>query len=176
MLIMRQEKSQIELQHETSIQKLNQFESQNTKLVYERKNLIKSLEQKIAHLEEELAAKSKDVNDLQKEIDILRENSASHVSLLHQNTASNLSELDDLRTKLSLAEEIRLKETQIISQLRLDNQILHTKYQESKQRALDANKSSEERIKENRLELEGKLEKMKNKMVSCDYHFLFFVF
>ncbi|KAM7347652.1 mushroom body defect isoform 2-T2 [Cochliomyia hominivorax] len=164
LLTMRQEKSQIELQHETSIQKLNQFESQNTKLVYERKNLVKSLEQKISHLEEELSSKTKEVVDLQKEIQLLKENTETNASLLHKNTAANLSELEDLRTKLSLAEEIRQKEQQIVAQLRLDNQILHTKYQESKQRALDASKMSEERIKENRLELEGKLEKMKNKM------------
>ncbi|TMW47431.1 hypothetical protein DOY81_007488 [Sarcophaga bullata] len=164
MLIIRQEKSQIELQHETSMQKLTEFESENTKLLSERKNLIISLEERIAHLEDELTAKTKEVVDLQKEIQVLKENSKEHASKIQEHTTNNLTQLEDLRIKLSQAEEIRRKEEEIISQLRLDNKILHTKYQESKQRALDAERSSDERIKENRLELEGKLEKMKNKM------------
>lgn len=172
-LVMRQEKSQIEHQHETFIKNISKSVLQNAIIVNENENL-KSLKQAIADLEAELALKSRKFCDLVNEIKNHKTNSEDENYATQENTFANLKELKDLRTKISLAEDLHLKDQQIISQLRLDNQILHTKYQESKQRALDVSKTSEERIKDNRLELEGKLEKMKNKMVSYFYYFAVF--
>ncbi|XP_073830569.1 mushroom body defect isoform X2 [Musca autumnalis] len=164
LLVIRDEKSRVQVEHETSTLKLKDLESQNDHLLCERRNLVTTLESRIATLEEQLSIKCKEVNELQHEIQTLRESSESNSSLLQQNVTANNSELEQLRERLSSADDALQKEQQIVAQLRLDNQILHTKYQESKQRVLDATKNSEERIKENRLELEGKLEKMKNKM------------
>ncbi|XP_075156047.1 mushroom body defect isoform X2 [Haematobia irritans] len=164
LLQIKEEKSQAETLNETTTLKLKDLETQNDHLQSERKNLIKTLEIRIATLEKDLSSKTNEVETLQTEIKTLRENSESNSANLRQAATITESELDQLRAKISKADEALQKEQQIIAQLRLDNQILHTKYQESKQRALDATKQSEERIKENRLELEGKLEKMKNKM------------
>ncbi|XP_061392877.1 centromere-associated protein E [Musca vetustissima] len=165
LLVIRDEKSRVIVEHETSTLKLRDLETQNDNLLHERKNLVTTLESRIASLEEQLSTKCKEVDNLQHEIQTLRESSETNSSLLlQQHSAVNHSELEQLRERLSTADDALQKEQQIVAQLRLDNQILHTKYQESKQRVLDATKNSEERIKENRLELEGKLEKMKNKM------------
>ncbi|XP_013118955.2 golgin subfamily B member 1 isoform X1 [Stomoxys calcitrans] len=164
LLAMRDEKSQFETQHETSSLKLKDLEIQNDHLLHEHKNLVTTLESRIATLEENLGSKCQEVEVLQQEIQTLRDNSESHSAVLQQAATISETELQQLRMKISQTDEFLQKEQQITAQLRLDNQILHTKYQESKQRALDATKNSEERIKENRLELEGKLEKMKNKM------------
>uniref|UniRef100_A0A1I8N206 Uncharacterized protein n=1 Tax=Musca domestica TaxID=7370 RepID=A0A1I8N206_MUSDO len=165
LLVIRDEKSRVQSEHETSTLKLRNLVSQNDHLISERKNLVTTLESRIATLEQQLTTKCKEVDDLQHEIQTLRECSESNSSLLQQQSAiANHSEVEQLRERLSSADDALQKEQQVVAQLRLDNQILHTKYQESKQRVLDATKSSEERIKENRLELEGKLEKMKNKM------------
>ncbi|XP_054731016.1 uncharacterized protein LOC129239516 isoform X2 [Anastrepha obliqua] len=149
MCALKEEKVQIETEHLYTCAKLKEYEINNDNLRSERDEKVLTLEAEAEQLRKELCRKTEEISTLQCERDSLR-NGNKEESV----------EVVQLRERLLVAEALAESEKKANTQLRIDNQIFQAKYQEIKQRL----QASEERIKENRLEMEGKLEKMKNKM------------
>ncbi|XP_053948709.1 GRIP and coiled-coil domain-containing protein 2 isoform X2 [Anastrepha ludens] len=149
MCALKEEKVQIETEHLYTCAKLKEYEINSDNLRSERDEKVLTLEAEAEQLRKELCRKTDEISTLQGERDSLR-NGNKEESV----------EVVQLRERLHVTEALAESEKKANAQLRIDNQIFQAKYQEIKQRL----QASEERIKENRLEMEGKLEKMKNKM------------
>uniref|UniRef100_A0A1A9W418 Uncharacterized protein n=1 Tax=Glossina brevipalpis TaxID=37001 RepID=A0A1A9W418_9MUSC len=161
--VLQDGKTKAEGEREIIKQSLKDMRAQNEQLMCERN----SSESRIDLLENQIKKKTKEVENLQNELKQLKENAEMQSSELTEGkslTATSLAKLEELRTRLSNMDTTLKKEQQRSEQLRSDNQVLHTKYQEAKKQAAEAAANSEERIKGNRLELEQILEKMKAKM------------
>ncbi|XP_037938520.1 centromere-associated protein E isoform X2 [Teleopsis dalmanni] len=152
LLIIREEKTQLNEKYTTTVAALQIAENKIKALLVEKEDVDK----KMVETQIELESKNAQTNVLQKQID----------SLQATNNVSNMSteELEKLQKRFALSDALLLKEKENSSQLLMDNQILQAKYRDLKVRFEEQTQISEKRIKENRLELEGKLEKMKNKM------------
>uniref|UniRef100_A0A0A1XT98 Myosin-7 n=1 Tax=Zeugodacus cucurbitae TaxID=28588 RepID=A0A0A1XT98_ZEUCU len=153
MCALKEEKAQIENEHLNTCAKLKQYEIQNNNLLSEREEKVVVLEAQLEQIRKELSVKTEEITMLQTERDSLR-----------CGNEEEDEEIEQLRKRLATAEKLVESEQQANTQLRVDNQILQAKYRDSKQRLQEQTEKAEERIKENRLEMEVKLDKMKNKM------------
>ncbi|XP_039959028.1 rootletin isoform X2 [Bactrocera tryoni] len=153
MCALKEEKAQIENEHLNTCAKLKAYEVQNSNLRSEREEKVVVLEAQLEQIRKELSVKAEEITTLQSERDSLR-----------CGNQEDDEELEQLRKRLAAAEKQVESEQQANTQLRVDNQILQAKYRDSKQRLQEQTEKAEERIKENRLEMEVKLDKMKNKM------------
>ncbi|XP_011178996.2 rootletin isoform X2 [Zeugodacus cucurbitae] len=153
MCALKEEKAQIENEHLNTCAKLKQYEIQNNNLLSEREEKVVVLEAQLEQIRKELGVKTEEITMLQTERDSLR-----------CGNEEEDEEIEQLRKRLATAEKLVESEQQANTQLRVDNQILQAKYRDSKQRLQEQTEKAEERIKENRLEMEVKLDKMKNKM------------
>ncbi|XP_029408969.2 major antigen isoform X2 [Bactrocera dorsalis] len=153
MCALKEEKAQIENEHLNTCAKLKAYEVQNNNLRSEREEKVVVLEAQLEQIRKELSVKAEEITMLQSERDSLR-----------CGNEEDDEELEQLRKRLAAAEKQVESEQQANTQLRVDNQILQAKYRDSKQRLQEQTEKAEERIKENRLEMEVKLDKMKNKM------------
>lgn len=165
LLILREDKVQLERDRDTMKKQLAEIEIQKDKL-QQKYNDIMNMDERFIRTESQLSTNCESVETLGKEISGLMENNSSYASLIKKTSETAANELSKLRMQLSTADEALIQEQEISANLKREYDLLKMKYKDIKEKMAETTAISEERIKQNRLEMESKLEKMKTKMVS----------
>lgn len=174
LLILREEKVQIERDREVMKQQWKEAEAERDQMEQKYNDVVK-LEERFADTESQLHVSCRDVDALGKEIHDLKKNNSSYMSIIKKSSELSAAEFNALREQLSEADRVLKSEQETSGALKSENELLQTKYREIKQKILEITEASEEKIKQNRLEMESKLERMKAKMVSTSYRVRFMV-